>query len=517
MLHEAYEFIQESGLLGNALGALREAAYEAVDNTYAPVMLEAAVMAADQTPEVTLASAAAASGDEVCDVYPENVEEAGAIISAKCDGGIPATRDIVKEAMPTARLGEKHPLYQAIQLRREGLNNLSDQEIIKFNKYIGLYDPTSVEESAALADGTTFTLRDDGVFEIRDPEGNLILTVGCDGEVTKYQSISMFTSQPCEGLTCVKVPESVAAAAPVTVEEPVIEKPIRVQEQVYWCADDEGTIRAEEVRRFESVEDARKYVSNPDNVDGYQTGRKCPYFWIANGDGNAQRIEFERLKDGTIDLKEETLTEIGINDGKPNYTSGTRIQSFDPLKNLALPDGEKFEKYFTGYAGTSNVRADDGMGYGIEKGEMYMPSAPQEFVYDEKTNTYVREDLETSTTRTVNLWLREAGISSGEWNEVYDMRLPAEFADSGTSIKERAQALIESAATEGVVLSQEDATELSRIITAGQGKDAGFYTPTERFPDAIKTSARGADGSMRTLDEVLFDTARKTSVIQRSF
>lgn len=523
MLHDTIELLRDSGLLDQALNALRGTATEAVDAVYqpsvSPVYVEAAVAAADQLPSATPVSASTVS-ENACDIYPNNVE-AEAVISDVCDGSIQATMQVVEKlaADPSVQLEKSHPLYQAVQLKRDGLDNLSYQAVVDFNKQLGLYDPTSVKESAALMDGTTFTLRDDGTFVISDPKGNPLITVDCDGKISKFQSISMFDSKPCVGLACVKDPEPVvAAAAPAAIEEPVIEKPIRVREQVYWCADDYGNLRAEEVLIFDSVEDAERYMQNPGNIGSeYQEDRKCPYVWIANGEGSVQRVEFIRLSDGSEKLDLKTLDSVGINDGKADYTPGARIQPRDPLKNLTLSDGEKFEKYITGYAGTSNVRADDGMGYGIEKGETYLPSAPQEYVRDPETGAYVREDLETSATRTVNLWLREAGISGSEWDKIYDMRLPEEFADSGASIDERAQALIKAAAAEGVALTKEDATELTRIMTAGQGERAGFYTPTERLPDAVKVSARRPDGAMLTLDEVLFDTARKTSIIQRSF
>lgn len=528
MLHETLEALKESGLLDSALNALRGTAYEAVDAQFNEEVLMKAVVAASD-PEVTLTKVETSEGDAGCDIYEPGVGEAEAVIDYNCDGSIEATLQIVdKLAMSDIQLEKSHPLYQAVELKRQGLNNLSYQVVVDFNRQLGLYDPTSVQESAALADGTTFRLRDDGTFEIRGPDKKLLLTVDCDGDVTKYKSISMFDSKPCVGTACAEVPPP---PPPVAAAEAVAEPaPIRVREQVYWCADDQGTIRAEEVMIFDSFEDAQRFMDNPENVSSeYQASRKCPYVWIANGEGSVQRVEFLRLSDGSEKLDLETIDQVSINDGKADYTrvGSYTIVNRDPIDHLTLPDGEKFEKYITGYAGTSDVRASDGMDYKIEKGETFLPSAPQEYVYDEATDRYVREDLETSATRTVNAWLREAEISAGEWEKIYDMRLPEAFGDSGTSISTRAKALMEAAAKDGVVLEKEDATELARIITAGQGKEAGFYmderdfkrveVQTSRGPMSLQVPARTPTGEMITLDEALFGTARSTSIMQRMF
>ena len=101
------------------------------------------------------------------------------------------------------------------------------------------------------------------------------------------------------------------------------------------------------------------------------------------------------------------------------------------------------EEYFNGYV---DITADSKTGFemGMEKGEALFPSAPQEFVRDAETGTYVIENITDSYERTRDLWLNQAGGLTV--SDIQGITLPEVFADSGASVDDRARALQEALA-----------------------------------------------------------------------
>lgn len=474
----------------------------------------------------------APSGGVVQAVFkPE--EQAGAVIDASC---------IADPELQTRFIYDDKCRGFIDALTRLGM---SEDEATKLAIKTGAYDPDAFHndphwrESAAIREGTRFEKYSDGSIKVFDQNGKQIVAIDCDGNVTDRfgdtKTELMIDTEKCELDDYQKEP--VAAPAPV---EQVIKGP-QIQ-SLEVCASDLCR-KLSGLYIFNGVDSVEAYIENPTNASQLLVAfdRANPFVIIKDGEGSLQCLKLEVVGEGEASRLQVKLDE----NGRPEIYA---LEMYERVRDLRsglgsgeftyklvghMQEGEQFQKYVTGYEGTEGPRSAGGREQGIEFGETLFPSAPQQLVLNPETGVYGYEPLETSATRTVNVWLAEAGISASEWNDLYDMPLPEEFADPKASFNTRVEALIKAAAEvngpekPGVDLDREGAEELTRIITEAQGKDAGLS-----FNEKGLKSVEFKDGSGKTitsdgrlsvkdgnkmvsLDTALFDTSRRITGILR--
>ena len=500
------EILKETGVLGDAL----EKTIDFYDKpTIAFTSLEVSVDANTEPvakiaaqKEIPLSDGSA----DTCNVF-EDVQTVTTVLGVDCEAGaIEGFKDLAEKLVSeeaAANIRPGHPLYELVQAQQAG-------DMAEVNRQAGilalsfdLWQPDQAAESARLLEGTQFVMDDSGVMTVVDPQGRVLAQSDCSGVVSKY------TGPMIDSGDCVVCEPEMAVEEPAKPEVVVEEKPDGPKIQtVEMCVAPGVCENFESVMVFDSVEQAREYFSNPDNVrnfpDSYQDSLQSRYrfFVVADGEGEyVQCLPFD-IRGDEVYLKTDKMFPLEFRD------KGRLVGH--------MSEGVA-EKYFNGYVGTEGPRSTGGLEFGMEQGEAAFPSAPQEFAYDTEQGRYVLEPFNNSVERTYAMWVTEAGLSGSEWGAIADMPLPEEFADARASVEERATALREAAAERGVTMTQENAEELTRVINEGAlGEDGGLKWDERRLIKGTELAVPAQQGGqMARLDSALLTASQNVTAVLR--
>ena len=379
---------------------------------------------------------------------------------------------------------------------------------------IGFYDPDHLhgddphwKESAALQDGVRFVRYEDGSIRVFNERGAPIASMDGNGAVTdsfgNAPDEKYIDSEKCP--ICPPKDEEPEARAEVVP----LERGPRVQTffTIVECDDGRCVIAPRNFLVFDSEAEARAFCDDSERARQFFatfTEGRGDCIYITDGTGSVQKIEFEMrgnepvLENGVPKLSDKVTTAT-YNDGKYGHMSD---EAFN-------------DKFARGLGDPGEVQEKDGP-FDVKKNTATLfVSAPQELVYNPDTERYEYEPAAESIRKTADAIVAGAGLDEAAFGAISDMPLPAEFADRGASVGERAEALIGGAAKRGVSLSKQGAINLARIITEGQGKEAGLPFDEKLWTrvqyaggDSMTISVRREDGSMLSLGEAVDGVAR---------
>lgn len=379
---------------------------------------------------------------------------------------------------------------------------MSESEATEMAIKTGMYDPDELHndphwrESASILKGDCFEKLSDGTIRVTR-DGEVIVLVDKNGNVVdrfgNTPSELMIDAEKCEFDDYQEEP--VAAPAPAFTEQAMIENPYDAEVQtVVLCNVQNQCFTFGNMLSFDSVEEAKVFMSDPDRAEWYRKSIKAlgypgsPFVIISDGEGSAQ----------CLPMRGDKLVTDKI--------FALQLKTPDGKLLGHMPDGEIFDQYFRGNIGTDGPRSAKGLEFEFTEGETLFPSTPQKLIMNPETGLYEYEPFETSVINTMNGWLTDAGIDRGEWELLKSMSLPVEFADPTANVAERTMALVREARKAGVTLDTASAERLTRIITEGQGVDAGLHFD-ELFKKAGITVPATQNGSMVTMEKALGQTA----------
>lgn len=360
---------------------------------------------------------------------------------------------------------------------------------------VDLTDPHN-RESASILEGDCFEKLSDGSYRVMR-DGKVIVLVDKSGNVIdsfgNTPSELMIDAEKCELDDYQKEPE--AAPAPAFTEQAMIENPYDADIQTLTlCNVKNQCFTFGTLLNFESVEEAKVFMSDPDRAEWYRKSMQAmgypgsPFVTISDGEGSAECLPMRGNK---------LLTDKMF---------ALQLKTVDGKLVGHMPDGEIFDQYLRGNIGTDGARSKGGLEFEFTEGETLFPSTPQKLIMNPETNLFEYESLEKASIDTLNGWLTDAGIDADEWGRLKLMPLPVEFANPDADVAERTGALIRDAKLAGVDLDPPSAERITRLLTEGQGIDADLNFNEMLKKDGLTVSPT-KNGSMIPMEQALGQTA----------